>query len=443
MPMPSWHDQPANREYKRKLAELRMPLPRWWPGRMNAEVVGGDLDTGAVIVHLPFEGNPYLARVPADGPVGGNTASTMSALDRTLTRYEWIEGDWKYIVFSSDYLSCEDLAHIKISMWAISLETSSRSAPFDPTDRELFEVQTQGFDWQLLQNGFVHRYKDRFSLDTACGHLSDLDYVVHSFDAASWHNVPDMHTDFAATMSFPGYYGRNLDALNDVLSDVGRYSYGSDADSAGTVLAIADYDSFLKLDRRTALVVLDIFASQARLAALYGHAMLCLIESTDNDLGRVGGLSVPCATVSEYPPDPPEPFDESVVIEFSFQFYATVAEAEKYAADLLSATSPILDQVGRHQTRIVLASERAGQSDKRHSCSGRERQPGQKLFDISIGARGRGDRSVLGDQIFHAVTAAKLPFEQMTETPFGGPYVADALERYPTLSSATDPYLMN
>ena len=439
MSMPPWQDQPADREYKRKLAELRMPLPRWWPGRVNAEVVGGDLDTGSVIVHLPFEGNPYLARVPAEGPAGGNTASALSELDRTLTRYEWIEGDWKYIVFSSDYLSSEDLAHIKLSMRSISLETSSRSAPFDPTDQELFALQTQGFDWQLLQNGFVHRYKDRFSLDTACGHLSDLDYVVHTFDAESWHNVADMHTDFAAAMSFPDYYGRNLDALDDVLSDVGRYSYGSDADSAGTALAIAGYDAFLKLDRRTALVVLDIFARQARLAALYGHAMLCLIESTDSDLGRVGGVDVLSATVSEFPPDPPEPFDESVVIEFSFQFYATDAEADKYAADLRSAVSPILDQVGRYQTRLALASERAGQSDKRHSSSRRERQPGQKLFDISVGVRGRGDRYVLGEQIFHAVTAAKLPFEQMTETPFGGPYVADALARYPALSSATDP----
>lgn len=38
---------------------------------MNAEVVGGDLETGAVIVHLPIEGNPYLARVPAEGPREG------------------------------------------------------------------------------------------------------------------------------------------------------------------------------------------------------------------------------------------------------------------------------------------------------------------------------------------------------------------------------------
>ncbi|WP_155290366.1 hypothetical protein [Rhodococcoides fascians] len=45
MSMPSAQDRPANRLYKRKLADLRIPLPRWWPGRLNAEVVGGDLDT--------------------------------------------------------------------------------------------------------------------------------------------------------------------------------------------------------------------------------------------------------------------------------------------------------------------------------------------------------------------------------------------------------------
>ncbi|WP_145977530.1 hypothetical protein [Rhodococcus sp. BS-15] len=59
MPMPDWQDQPANREYKRKLRDLQIPIPRWWPGRMNIEIVGGDLETGAVVAHLPVEGNPY------------------------------------------------------------------------------------------------------------------------------------------------------------------------------------------------------------------------------------------------------------------------------------------------------------------------------------------------------------------------------------------------
>ncbi|WP_338891929.1 barstar family protein [Rhodococcus sovatensis] len=435
MSMPSSQDQPASRIDKEKLTDLEMPLPRWWPGRLDAEVVGGDLETGAVIVQLPIEGNPYLARVPTEGTPGGDTAATMAELDRTLTRYEWIEGDWKYIVFSGEYLSYEDLGHMKVSMRPTPLETSSRSVVFDPTDDEVFNLQRQGFDWGLLQNGFVHTCRDRFTLDTAASNLADLNYLIHTFDAGSWSDVADMHTAFAETMSFPAYYGRNLDALNDVLSDVSRYSYGSDPHSAGTVVTIAGFDSLLQLDRRTALLVLDIFARQARLAALYGHAMLCLIETSNRDFDRVGGMGVFGVSVSESPPDPPRPFDESVIVVFGFDIYAAPAEAEQYAADLRSSVAPLLEEIGRHQLRIeVASSKRTTEFEAFHSSSGPQRTPGQDLVYVSIGVRGRGDWSVLGEEIYHAVTAAKLQFVQMRDRIAAGPDLEFALDFYPDLA---------
>ncbi|WP_155290367.1 barstar family protein [Rhodococcoides fascians] len=297
----------------------------------------------------------------------------MTELERTNgTRYEWIEGDWKYNIFSSTYLSYKDLGHIKVSMRAIPLETSSRSVTFDPIDGELFTLQRQQFDWRLLQNGFVHTCRDRFTLDTATGHLAELDYLIHSFDAGVWHDIADMHTAFAQTMSFPAYYCRNLDALNDVLSDVGRYSYGSDPHRAGTVLTITGFDSLLELDRRTALLVLDIFARQARLATLYGHAMLCLIETSGRDFDRVGGMVVSGVSVSELPPDLPRPFDESVVMVFSYDIYATPAEAEHVALDL--QTPPSGRQVARgpisgprflwSDEPISWATDRAGHNER-------------------------------------------------------------------------------
>lgn len=435
MSMPSSQDQPASSDYKRSLSELQLPLPRWWPGRMNAEVVGGDLETGAVIVHLPIEGNPYLARVPAEGAPGGNTTVTMTELDRTLTRYEWIEGDWKYIVFSGEHLSYEDLGHMKVSMRATPLETSSRSVVFDPTDDEVFNLQRQGFDWGLLQNGFVHTCRDRFTLDTAAGHLAELNYLIHHFDAGSWREIADMHTAFAETMSFPAYYGRNLDALDDVLSDVGSYSYGSDPNSAGTVLVIAGFDRLLELHRRTALLVLDIFARQARLAALYGHAMLCLIETTNRDFDRVGGMGVSGVSVSESPPDPARPFDESAIIVLSFDLYATPAEAEQFATELQTIVAPLLGKVGRYQTRTAVASaEDTAQFEAFHSRSGPQRTLGQNLVDVSIGVRGRGDWNVLGEAIYQAVTAAKLRFVQMTDRVAAGTDLDAVPDLYPDLA---------
>lgn len=244
-----------------------------------------------------------------------------------------------------------------------------------------------------------------------------------------------MHTAFAETMSFPAYYGRNLDALNDVLSDVGSYSYGSDPNSTGTVVVIAGFDSLLELHRRTALFVLDTFARQARLAALYGHAMLCLIETTNRDFDPVGGMGVSGVSVSEYPPDPPRPFDESVIVVFGFDIYATPSEAEEYAAELQTAVAPLLGKVGRYQTRTKVATaERAAQFRAFHSRSGPQRTPGQNLVDVSIGVRGRGDWNVLGEDIYHAVTAAKLRFVQMTDRVAAGTDLDAVLDLYPNLA---------
>ena len=33
-------------------------------------------------------------------------------------------------------------------------------------------------------------------------------------------NISDLHETFASALGFPGYYGRNLDALHDALTDI-------------------------------------------------------------------------------------------------------------------------------------------------------------------------------------------------------------------------------
>ena len=58
-------------------------------------------------------------------------------------------------------------------------------------------------------------------------------HLVHHLDAATRRTEDDLHDALASALSFPGYYGRNLNALNDVLGDVAEYAYGSDPDTTG------------------------------------------------------------------------------------------------------------------------------------------------------------------------------------------------------------------
>jgi hypothetical protein len=144
-------------------------------------------------------------------------------------------------------------------------------APFDPhADLEQ--------DFHLIKNGPVLRYRDRDRLHEAVTLLAQRGYRVHRFDAGAWTSQADFHRDIAAALDFPDYYGRNLDAFNDCLRDVGMYQYGASADATGTVLVFTAYDAFARREPPAAQVILDIITRQAHFAMLFGHRLVCLVE---------------------------------------------------------------------------------------------------------------------------------------------------------------------
>lgn len=149
--MPDWQNQPANRLYKRALADMRVALPHWWPTRPHAEVVGGDIDAGAVIMHLPFEGTPYLARLPADGSYPGNTDVTMRDLHERLWSCEWTDGTWRWILLCRREIDSDDLAMIRSSMTEVTesadrrrTEDTSAHPNLVPLHRILRSVRASG-----------------------------------------------------------------------------------------------------------------------------------------------------------------------------------------------------------------------------------------------------------------------------------------------------------
>jgi hypothetical protein len=93
-----------------------------------------------------------------------------------------------------------------------------------------------------------------------------------------------MLDDMAAGLSFPDYFGRNLNALNDCMSDVASCEYGWHADATGLVIVLRAADAFTSVDRRTAQIMLNIFADQGRRAILIGNRIICLAQSNDPQL---------------------------------------------------------------------------------------------------------------------------------------------------------------
>nr|WP_171783993.1 barstar family protein [Isoptericola halotolerans] len=145
-----------------------------------------------------------------------------------------------------------------------------------------------------MQNGAVSLYWDLAVLDDACIRLSALGYRVVRIEADAWCDAASMFDALAVALELPGHFRRNFDALNDCLSDVAAGDYGLPADAIGLALVLTGYDSFAATEPVAAQALADPFADQSRTALLFGHRLICLLQS-DNprfDLAPVGAQAV-------------------------------------------------------------------------------------------------------------------------------------------------------
>jgi hypothetical protein len=155
-------------------------------------------------------------------------------------------------------------------------------------------------------------------LNEAIEWLREHRYRILVADADSWLDSAAMHADVAALLEFPAYYGANLDALSDSLGSLvtprrptGRSAGDEPADATeaapgvepetGIVLVLRRFDSFVSREPLTGHALIDIVARQARLGALFGRRLLCLLQTGDPalQLAAVGATPVPWNDVEQ------------------------------------------------------------------------------------------------------------------------------------------------
>ena len=163
-------------------------------------------------------------------------------------------------------------------------------APFDPS-----EDNGQRLDWHVLRDGGITLYKSKSYLAGDMEWLRSEGYRIVSFDCREWTSSEQMHQRLSEELSFPGYYGRNLDALNDcMLGDLNV------PDAGGLALLLRRFDAYSNgpgakpypSGRNEAEIILDILASASRYYLLTGGRLITLIQSDDphihfEDLGGV------------------------------------------------------------------------------------------------------------------------------------------------------------
>jgi hypothetical protein len=108
-------------------------------------------------------------------------------------------------------------------------------------------------------------------------------YQVVQVDTSRWTHQEDTR-ELGTALGFPDYNGRSLDALNDYLGDLASYEYIASRAATGLVLVLTGYDKFHARRPYQAQAILDIFAHQARMAALIGHRMICLLQSDEPNI---------------------------------------------------------------------------------------------------------------------------------------------------------------
>ena len=126
----------------------------------------------------------------------------------------------------------------------------------------------QRLDYRIFQNGWSSLYRQPTILNTDIAWFKKENFKIVDFDCSSWADPNDIHRDLKTKLNFPDYYGKNLDALNDCLSDL-------EIPNTGFLIVFRHFES---VDKNTAHSLLDIFANNSRRHMLFGKKLLTLVQ---------------------------------------------------------------------------------------------------------------------------------------------------------------------
>jgi hypothetical protein len=142
-------------------------------------------------------------------------------------------------------------------------------------------------DWQILRDGSISAYKNPIYLQEDAEWLRQNGYEIYPFDCAAWISESAMHDDLAQRLSFPSYYGKNFDALDECIREDLLVP-----NEGGVALLLNRFDLFAAgagatqwpSSRTASQILLDILAGASRYYLLTGRRFMTLVQSEDPGL---------------------------------------------------------------------------------------------------------------------------------------------------------------
>ncbi|HTJ51753.1 MAG TPA: barstar family protein [Cyclobacteriaceae bacterium] len=130
------------------------------------------------------------------------------------------------------------------------------------------KLRDDNLDLGILAKGGISLYFNMGVLDYDLKLLSEKRYNLIEFDGTFITSAIELHFDLQQKLKFPGYYGRNFDALVDCLRDF-------KADENGTALIFRKLNA---LNLKSLVHLLDIFSNCSRSELVYGRKLIVLIQ---------------------------------------------------------------------------------------------------------------------------------------------------------------------
>lgn len=146
-----------------------------------------------------------------------------------------------------------------------------------------------------LATGAVGIVYDRAVLGGIMSDLAAKSYRVAAFDCRRWANPLAAGQALGTALGMPESLPRTLPVVGSFLQELARSDepYGDLRLRMAVVLGV--FDDFLTRNRADALLLLDELGQASRMAQLFQHRILVLVQSDDPDLEVV---AVPTMTIA-------------------------------------------------------------------------------------------------------------------------------------------------
>lgn len=148
----------------------------------------------------------------------------------------------------------------------------------------MIEFVAQRAPSPTLATGAVGMIYDRTVLGAVMGDLAAKDYRVAAFDTRRWTNPLAVGQDLGAALGMPESLPRTLPVVGSYLQELARSDEPYGDPCLRLVVVLGVFDDFLARHRATALLLLDELGQAARMAHLFDHRILVIVQSDDPDL---------------------------------------------------------------------------------------------------------------------------------------------------------------